>query len=293
MRIILSTLIAMAVMALLTMASAHAVLAAGASPWASNDQSRMRLIAAATAAGDDGGLMLGLHVELDRGWKIYWRSPGESGLPPQFDWSGSANVKDVKTMWPAPKRYTVFGFDTFAYSDEVVYPVRVRVADPSRPAIVALTLNYGLCHDICIPYSQKLSLHVPVGAAKPTVYKPLIERYAAKVPARVTGRQEALGLSIAAVTVDGVPGEETLVVALHTGNRLHKTDIIVEAPDNRATPFFFGRPSVSPEGGGPAVIARIPVTHGKKASIAGRPLVLTVLADGRAIEWSGTARPGG
>jgi suppressor for copper-sensitivity B len=286
-RIFLTALTA-AFVALLTLEPVPAAqAAAGTSPWASNDQSRMRLIAATTAADKTGGLLVGLHVELNPGWKIYWRSPGDSGLPPHFDWSGSANVKDVHVLWPAPTRFNVFGYDTFAYTDEVVYPARVRVADPSRPAEIALTLQYGLCHDICIPYTQEFTLHIPAGSAESTVYKPLIDRYVAEVPARVSGTQAAHGLAVTAVAVSGPPGEESLVVAMRSDRPVKHADVIVEAPDSRAMPFFFGRPQLSPASDGDAMTVRIPVTHRKKVSVVGEPLVVTVIADGRAIEWTG------
>jgi hypothetical protein len=123
------------------------------------------------------------------------------------------------------------------------------------------------------------------------VYAPLIARYAEKVPPRIAIGQEAHGLSVTSVSVTGAPGEETLAVALRSDRPLAKTDVIVEASGDPVTPFFFAHPSVTTQDGGHAAIARIPVTHGKQASVAGKPLVLTVIAGDRAIEWAGMVRP--
>ncbi|HAY91599.1 MAG TPA: hypothetical protein DCY34_08055, partial [Rhodobacteraceae bacterium] len=56
----------------------------------------------------DGTRVAGLVLELEDGWKTYWRSPGASGFPPQFDFSTSKNVEDISIEWPAPN---IFGSD--------------------------------------------------------------------------------------------------------------------------------------------------------------------------------------
>ena len=40
-----------------------------------------------------------------RGWHTYWRYPGDSGVPPQFNFAGSRNVKHVDVLWPAPRAH--------------------------------------------------------------------------------------------------------------------------------------------------------------------------------------------
>ena len=52
---------------------------------------------------DDGAHMAALRIKLDEGWKTYWRAPGEAGIPPSIDWSGSVNLGDVGFHWPVPE----------------------------------------------------------------------------------------------------------------------------------------------------------------------------------------------
>ena len=92
------------------------------------DHTQLRLIAAQAATGKDSELQLGLHFRLDPGWKIYWRTPGDAGIPPVFDWSDSRNVAKTTVEWQIPKRFSFYGLETFDYEDEVVLPVRVRLA---------------------------------------------------------------------------------------------------------------------------------------------------------------------
>ena len=68
-------------------------------------------------------LPLGLHITLPKGWKTYWRSPGDAGLPARIDWSGSSNLADAEIRWPIPERFSLFGLETFGFEREVVLPI--------------------------------------------------------------------------------------------------------------------------------------------------------------------------
>src|SRR5271155_4921888 len=70
----------------------HAAGDPAASRWFETDQGKVRLIAANTATGGDATVQLGLEFRLAAGWKIYWRSPGDAGLPPVIDWTGSTQL---------------------------------------------------------------------------------------------------------------------------------------------------------------------------------------------------------
>ena len=75
-----------ALASLSSVAMSSLAFAADASPWNEGLQSAARLIAA-RAAGTGAGLVYrsGLEVRLSPGWKTYWRHPGDSGVPPSFD----------------------------------------------------------------------------------------------------------------------------------------------------------------------------------------------------------------
>jgi len=73
-----------------------------------------------------GERLAGLRLSLKPGWKTYWRSPGEAGVPPDFDWSGSLNVKSVEVLWPRPRPFESFGLETLGYAERVVFPLRLE-----------------------------------------------------------------------------------------------------------------------------------------------------------------------
>src|SRR6478735_12541837 len=73
-----------------------------ASPWLRDGHSAVRLL-----AGSRSGAVLlgGIAFQLQPGWKTYWRTAGDSGVPPRFDFSKSDNIEAVTILWPAPTRF--------------------------------------------------------------------------------------------------------------------------------------------------------------------------------------------
>lgn len=103
-----------------------------------------------------GAYMTALHLRLAPEWKTYWRSPGDAGIPPSFDWSGSSNLRAVRFHWPAPDVFDSNGMQSLGYHDELVLPIEVIAEDPSRPVSLRAAIELGICKDICMP----AALHV-------------------------------------------------------------------------------------------------------------------------------------
>src|SRR3954464_2456574 len=90
------------VAALYVACAATELRAEDASPWQRDAHSAVRLL-----AGSRSGTVLlgGVAIQPEPGWKAYWRTPGDSGVPPRFDFSKSENVEAVTVLWPAPMRF--------------------------------------------------------------------------------------------------------------------------------------------------------------------------------------------
>jgi DsbC/DsbD-like thiol-disulfide interchange protein len=127
-------------------------IAADASPWDGGKHTAARLIAGATAQ------RAGVEIRLMPGWKTYWRYPGDSGIPPRFDFSGSQNVKSVTVRWPAPQRLTDESGTTIGYKHDLVFPLEIVPEDAGKPATLRLKLDYGVCEKICEPADSKAEL---------------------------------------------------------------------------------------------------------------------------------------
>ena len=68
-------------------------------------------------------ILIGLKVSLLPEWKIYWRNPGDAGLPPEIKWETGNNIRSIDLLFPNPKRFNFFGIETFGYENEVIFPI--------------------------------------------------------------------------------------------------------------------------------------------------------------------------
>ncbi|MGY2811245.1 protein-disulfide reductase DsbD domain-containing protein [Bradyrhizobium sp. USDA 4506] len=148
---------AFGVAALFSVASmATEVRADDASPWQQDTHSAVRLL-----AGSRSGAVLlgGIAFQLQDGWKTYWRTPGDSGVPPRFDFSRSDNVEAVTVMWPAPRQFDDgAGGTSLGYKHQVVLPLRIVAKNPDKPLVLRADINYAVCEKLCVPVEAKAEL---------------------------------------------------------------------------------------------------------------------------------------
>jgi DsbC/DsbD-like thiol-disulfide interchange protein len=156
--------------------------AADASPWDDGMHSGVRLIASARRDGNSTQLRAGVEIRLDRGWKTYWRYPGDSGVPPRFGFARSDNVKSVAVKWPAPVRFSDDGGQSIGYKERVIFPLYVEPQDPDKPVTLRLDLDYAVCEKLCVPAEGKAELVVIAGG--PTSHEAVLHAAEERVPQR-------------------------------------------------------------------------------------------------------------
>ncbi len=127
-----------------------------ASPWLRDGHSAIRLL-----AGSRSGAVLlgGIAFQLQPGWKTYWRTPGDSGVPPRFDFSKSDNIEAVTILWPAPTKFDDgAGGHSLGYHDQIVLPLRIVVKNADKPVTLRATVNYAVCEKLCVPVDAEPEL---------------------------------------------------------------------------------------------------------------------------------------
>ena len=120
-----------------------------ASPWQRDGHSAVRLL-----AGSRSGAVLlgGIAIQLSPGWKTYWRTPGDSGVPPRFDFSKSENIEAVTILWPAPTKFDDgAGGHSLGYKNQIVLPLRIVAKNADKPVTLRADINYAVCEKLCIP----------------------------------------------------------------------------------------------------------------------------------------------
>jgi DsbC/DsbD-like thiol-disulfide interchange protein len=116
----------------------------------------MRLVAGGPSG--DANYRAGIEIRLDPGWKTYWRYPGDSGVPPRFEFSRSENVASVAVLWPALRAFSDGAGGSIGYTDEVILPLRIVALEAGKPVVLRLDLAYAVCQRLCMPIDAKSEL---------------------------------------------------------------------------------------------------------------------------------------
>ncbi len=129
---------------------------------------RVELVAEHVAVPREGLFFLGLRMIMDDGWHVYWRNPGDSGLPPSLVWSLPPAFSAGDIQWPYPQRIPAGPLASFGYEDQVLLVVPVKVPDGVAlpPSIdIKLDVSWLACKVDCIPGQAQLQLALPLSLA--------------------------------------------------------------------------------------------------------------------------------
>src|SRR4051794_11041838 len=127
-----------------------------ASAWVKDDHSAVRLLAGSRSGG---GLLGGIAFKLQPGWHTYWRNPGDSGVPPRFDFTKSENIEAVTVLWPAPTKFADgAGGVSLGYQKQAVLPLRIVPRYADKPVTLRADINYTVCEKLCIPVEASTEL---------------------------------------------------------------------------------------------------------------------------------------
>lgn len=249
-----------------------------ASAWSEASHSAIRLIAGGNGAA-------GIEFRLAENYKTYWRDPGDSGVPPSFDWSGSSNLERVEIFWPAPQRFMDGAGFSIGYKKSFVLPLRATPAQAGGPVGLRLKIDYAVCDTMCIPAQGAAQLAPPLAGGSP--HAAAIEEATRRVPVRLGPNANASpDLAFGPVAlIEGSPPK--LDVMARTPRDAARADLFVEGPRGS----FFGKPAIETPAEQPrsatAVNRRFLSPIEQRAEGLSRwPLVLTLVVDGRGVEWT-------
>ncbi len=161
--------------------SAHSV----STPWETNAEGQVRLVVPYTTAPADGPLYFGFHFIPKPGWMVYWKTAGEAGIPPKFDFQGSRGFQNPTILYPRPKFFIMPGdIKEYGYDKEVVYPVQATASKDSKDLKIVVKLDYLTCAESCIPHRYHFTLTLPKAAVPqldPEV-DPLMQTFLSQIP---------------------------------------------------------------------------------------------------------------
>ena len=191
----------------------------GNSKWASQ-----RLFQAEHQA--DGSFWGGLEIALNPHVKTYWRTVGEAGLPPRFDWSASDNLADLTLAWPRPIRFEDGGGQSIGYDKTVLLPFLIKPINPQKPVTLDLTIDYAVCEKLCLPQHDRIKLVFDANKSPAPELVQALHHALALVP-----QKRDLGSS-AHPSIERVINESDMIrIDTRLDPESHIEDVFVEGPD--------------------------------------------------------------
>jgi DsbC/DsbD-like thiol-disulfide interchange protein len=241
-----------------------------ASPWAKASHSDLRLIATGNPIVR-GQYQAGIAVQMRPGFKTYWRHPGDSGVPPSFNFEGSQNLARAKVLYLPPKKFAdgagghSFGYD----SPDVVFPLVITAQDPSKPVLLRLKADYAVCDTICIPAHGEVSLTLSESIDDQN--GETVRAAHAQLPERAKLGQTVRNLAIVALKKHTVP--EQFLVEIKLPKEL-QADLFLEGE----SPWFFETKNLTQGDGDHATFLVSVIERSKAADCTGVDLTLTLVA---------------
>lgn len=224
-----------------------------------------------------GNHMAALRVRLAKGWKTYWRSPGDAGIPPRLDWRGSGNLASVTFHWPVPEVFDTAGMRTIGYTQDLILPMSLRPRQAGKPITLKGKVNLGVCKDVCVPMDAQISVTLPAqthDAARP------IKR---ALGARPDTASEA-GLRKAVCKVEPIKDGLRLTAQIDMPRVGRGEVVVVETADPS---LWVNTLSTERNGKILTTVAELVPTSGKPFLLNRSDVRLTVLAAGRGVDIRG------
>jgi DsbC/DsbD-like thiol-disulfide interchange protein len=254
-----------------------------ATPWVETPSARVRLLAGGATARPGAPIAAGIEISLAEGWKTYWRTPGEAGVPPSFDWSGSGNTASIKVSYPAPMRLIDPAAEMIGYKKSVLFPIEIEPLTPSQAVDLRLALEFAVCREICIPAQASLQLTLPPGLAQgapPAQITAARERVPRAQEARRGGDPSVT--RVEAKLSGPVP---SLEIDAKFPAGAAGADLFIEAPDGLFVPMA----QKLPGGSDGSVRFQVDLSRaGSAEELRGKKLILTLVSEAGASEVAWT-----
>jgi DsbC/DsbD-like thiol-disulfide interchange protein len=173
--------------------SQHAL--AGASKWDETTGARLRVVTEDPQPGAET-LRGVLQIDLEPGWKTYWREPGASGIPPSVE--AVSGATEAAVHFPVP-HWVDQSYGSWAgYTEPVSLPITFTLEDGATS--VAVNVFLGICHDVCVPVTGQFE--VPLEHSSGSMLQSIqVDAAFANLPG---GNTQALSVSKPRWTEDGL-----------------------------------------------------------------------------------------
>jgi DsbC/DsbD-like thiol-disulfide interchange protein len=149
---------------------------------------RATLIADTTAIKPGEPFRVGVLLKIEPNWHIYWKNPGDAGMPTTIDFKLPDGFRAGPIEFPVPTRLVQPG-DIVAYGYENEVMLLTTITPPEKidesNITIAASVNWLVCEKVCIPGNANLNLTLPISADAKKDQSELFEKWSRQIPVAV------------------------------------------------------------------------------------------------------------
>ncbi len=95
---------------------------------------------------------LAVRFEIDEQWHMYWKNPGEGGLPPSITVTTPPGYTTGEVLWPRPVAIKTQLGEEYSYFDQVVLFVPIMTPKSLTDATVTMQvdIHWTVCRKVCL-----------------------------------------------------------------------------------------------------------------------------------------------
>jgi hypothetical protein len=157
---------------------------------------KAELLADVAAIQPGGSFTVGVLLRMEPGWHVYWKNPGDSGLPTLVEFKVPHGFVVGQLQWPIPIRFDQPGnIVGYGYTDSVLFSARVqapKTASPGSTVPIQAKVEWLSCEKVCIPGEASLSITLPVGKAAAPANGELFGSWQKRLPRESSGADSPL-----------------------------------------------------------------------------------------------------
>jgi thiol:disulfide interchange protein/DsbC/DsbD-like thiol-disulfide interchange protein len=158
---------------------------------------------------------VGVLYRIEPGWHIYWKYPGDSGIPTKIVWQFPEGFRVQDLQWPLPVREKEPGdLEVFGYVSEVLLfaDVEAPAKLPAEPISIKAETEWLVCQSLCVPGRAELSLNLTGGANAASESVQIFQKYSSLTPKSPAGMKIGSGRvgKNLEIFVGGAPGGDSL-----------------------------------------------------------------------------------
>lgn len=196
------------------------------------DPVKAKLVSNIESVNPGNSFKLGVLFEIDPGWHIYWKYPGETGLPTKIKFNIPEGYQAEELIWPIPKAFkkTDGGMD-FGYENSVVLWTNIKVppdVGQNEVANIETQLSWVSCKEICIPGKKSLAYDLKITQETSFHSEDIFSKWHNYLPLQITDTENPFKLEI---------------VTKKTGSDTVNVNLLVSHKDNNGEINYFPNPS--------------------------------------------------